>query len=64
MLIIAGFSTADKITEISGRGVGMDALSQNLSDQGGNISIASNGRGSDGYMPIKFRITLPHQCLL
>ncbi len=34
-----GFSTADKTTEISGRGIGMDVVKQNIRELGGNIEI-------------------------
>jgi two-component system chemotaxis sensor kinase CheA len=49
-----GFSTADKITEVSGRGVGMDVVKQNVEALGGTIAITSaRGRGTT------FRIKLP-----
>jgi two-component system chemotaxis sensor kinase CheA len=49
-----GFSTAEQITEISGRGVGMDVVRRNLEALGGSITIRSEvGRGT------RFRIKLP-----
>jgi len=49
-----GFSTADTITELSGRGVGMDVVKRNVEDLGGTIDIRSEaGRGT------RFRIKLP-----
>jgi chemosensory pili system protein ChpA (sensor histidine kinase/response regulator) len=49
-----GFSTADKISEISGRGVGMDIVMGELQRIGGDIEIESNlGRGTT------FRIRMP-----
>jgi two-component system chemotaxis sensor kinase CheA len=36
-----GFSTAERITEISGRGVGMDVVKKNIADLGGRIEIQS-----------------------
>ncbi len=49
-----GFSTAETITGISGRGVGMDVVRQNVASLGGSISLASRlGEGA------KFRIKLP-----
>jgi two-component system, chemotaxis family, sensor kinase CheA len=42
-----GLSTADKITEISGRGVGMDVVRRNIESMRGRIEIASvEGKGS------------------
>ena len=42
-----GFSTAESITEISGRGVGMDVVRRNIQALGGNIEIISDlGKGT------------------
>jgi two-component system chemotaxis sensor kinase CheA len=44
--MLAGFSTAEKISDISGRGVGMDVVRSNIQDIGGRISLKSErGRG-------------------
>lgn len=52
-----GFSTADKITDISGRGVGMDVVQNNLSKVGGAIDIDSSiGKGTS--IRIKLPLTL------
>jgi two-component system, chemotaxis family, sensor kinase CheA len=36
-----GFSTADSITDVSGRGVGMDVVNRNIDDMGGQVSVTS-----------------------
>lgn len=42
-----GFSTADKVSDLSGRGVGMDVVKRNINDLGGTVSIHSRqGEGS------------------
>jgi len=42
-----GFSTADKVSDLSGRGVGMDVVKRNINDLGGTVSIHSDpGKGS------------------
>ena len=42
-----GFSTADQVTNLSGRGVGMDVVKRNISALRGNVDIASSeGRGT------------------
>ncbi len=48
LLIFApGFSTAASVTSVSGRGVGMDVVRQNVKDLGGRITIESEpGKGS------------------
>jgi two-component system chemotaxis sensor kinase CheA len=49
-----GFSTAEKVTEVSGRGVGMDVVRQNVEALGGSIAVETTpGHGTT------FRITLP-----
>lgn len=49
-----GFSTAEKITQISGRGVGMDVVHEEVRQLGGSMSIDSvPGQG------VHFRIRLP-----
>ncbi len=49
-----GFSTAQEVTEVSGRGVGMDVVRRNVEALGGTISIRTDrGAGT------QFRITLP-----
>lgn len=47
LIFMPGFSTADKLTDISGRGVGMDVVRRNIQALGGNIEIISTlGKGS------------------
>ncbi|MGY0162657.1 chemotaxis protein CheA [Edwardsiella tarda] len=55
LLIFApGFSTAEKVTDVSGRGVGMDVVKRNIQEMGGHVEIASReGKGTT------IRIVLP-----
>jgi two-component system, chemotaxis family, sensor kinase CheA len=54
LIFMAGFSTAEQTTDISGRGVGMDVVRRNIKELGGSIEVRSvAGRGS------RFIITLP-----
>lgn len=47
IIFMPGFSTAEKLTDISGRGVGMDVVRRNIQALGGNIEILSElGKGS------------------
>ncbi|MBI4292049.1 MAG: chemotaxis protein CheW [Betaproteobacteria bacterium] len=41
LIFEAGFSTAEKVTEVSGRGVGMDVVKRNVHAMGGRIEIES-----------------------
>jgi two-component system chemotaxis sensor kinase CheA len=54
LIFTAGFSTADQVSEISGRGVGMDAVKASLAPLGGRIELQSRvGHGT------LIRIVLP-----
>jgi len=54
LVFAPGFSTAEKVTAVSGRGVGMDVVKRNIEKLRGKIEIDSEvGRGST------FRIKLP-----
>ncbi len=47
LIFHAGFSTADQISDVSGRGVGMDVVRKNINELGGSIEIESEvGKGS------------------
>ncbi|MBC8035680.1 MAG: chemotaxis protein CheW, partial [Rhizobiales bacterium] len=47
LIFLPGFSTADKVTSISGRGVGMDVVKRNIQKLGGRVSLRSEpGQGS------------------
>lgn len=46
LVFMPGFSTAEAVSDISGRGVGMDVVRRNIQDIGGRISLKSErGRG-------------------
>jgi len=47
LIFAAGLSTADKVSDISGRGVGMDVVKRNITDLRGTVEIDSTpGKGS------------------
>ncbi|WP_374574329.1 chemotaxis protein CheA [Phenylobacterium sp.] len=54
LIFLPGFSTAETVSDISGRGVGMDVVKRSIQALGGRISISSEpGKGS------KFTMSLP-----
>jgi two-component system, chemotaxis family, sensor kinase CheA len=54
LIFLPGLSTAEKVTDVSGRGVGMDVVKTNLDRLGGKVEISSTpGQGT------LFRIKLP-----
>ncbi len=54
LLFASGFSTADKISDVSGRGVGLDVVKSKIASLGGNVTVDSRpGEGT------KFSVQLP-----
>ncbi|MDP1697170.1 MAG: chemotaxis protein CheA [Xanthomonadaceae bacterium] len=48
LIFLAGFSTRQEVSDISGRGVGMDVVKTRVAELGGTLAIASElGRGSE-----------------
>ena len=57
LIFLPGFSTAQKVTNVSGRGVGMDVVKTNIEKIGGTVDILSKvGQGTT--MKIKIPLTL------
>ena len=54
-----GFSTADKITNVSGRGVGMDVVKKSLEKINGTVSIETEtGKGSTFFLKIPLTVAI------
>ncbi len=55
LIFAPGFSTAEQVTDVSGRGVGMDVVKKNITSLGGTVEIDS----AEGYgMSVKVRLPL------
>ena len=60
LIFLPGFSTAEVVTEVSGRGVGMDAVKGFLEREGGRVGVRFLGpRSPAGHRPFEFVIVLP-----
>jgi two-component system chemotaxis sensor kinase CheA len=57
LIFLPGFSTAQKVTDISGRGVGMDVVRSNVRKLNGNVSVRSTV-GSGSVFTIRLPLTL------
>ena len=57
LIFMPGFSTADQISDVSGRGVGMDVVRRNITDLGGHVQILSN-QGHGSTVRIRLPLTL------
>lgn len=57
LIFLPGFSTAKKITNVSGRGVGMDVVKTNIEKIGGTVDIQSQP-GAGTMLKIKIPLTL------
>ena len=56
-IFTSGFSTADRVTNVSGRGIGMDVVRANIGSIGGTIDVSSS-RGRGTVFTIKIPLTL------
>ena len=62
LVFASGFSTASAVTEVSGRGVGMDAVKSFVQAEGGDIALVlhpTDTAQTRGYCPFETVITLP-----
>lgn len=59
MIFLPGFSTADKVSSISGRGVGMDVVKKDITALNGTVSIESRpGEGTDFILKIPLTLAI------
>lgn len=57
LIFAPGFSTADVVTDVSGRGVGMDVVKRNIAALGGSVEIESN-QGKGMRVAVRLPLTL------
>jgi two-component system chemotaxis sensor kinase CheA len=57
LVFLPGFSTAEKVTNVSGRGVGMDVVKTNIEKIGGSVDVLSEA-GKGTTLKIKIPLTL------
>jgi chemosensory pili system protein ChpA (sensor histidine kinase/response regulator) len=60
LIFVSGLSTADAVTELAGRGIGMDVVKNEVTAIGGRIEVASErGRGTTFtiYLPLTLAVT-------
>ena len=61
----AGFSTAEQVTQISGRGVGMDVVASDIKQMGGSVSIESTrGKGTRFVVRLPFTLAMNRALLV
>ncbi|NUN65632.1 hybrid sensor histidine kinase/response regulator [Pseudanabaena biceps] len=59
LIFESGFSTADRVTELSGRGVGMDVVRSNLELIGGNIRVQTEaGKGTSFILSVPVSLSI------
>jgi two-component system chemotaxis sensor kinase CheA len=57
LIFMPGFSTAEKVTNVSGRGVGMDVVKTNIEKIGGTVDVQSK-KGQGTTLKVKIPLTL------
>ena len=61
LIFSPGFSTAEQVSDISGRGIGMDAVREFVGEVGGNIEIHLDQQGLGTQRTFAFDIRLPYE---
>lgn len=61
MIFSIGTSTAESVTEISGRGIGMNAVKSFIKSLGGDISLVIGNEKDAGFFEFNFQIKLPRK---
>ncbi|SMF82430.1 hypothetical protein [Pseudobacteriovorax antillogorgiicola] len=59
IIFASGISTEEQVSEISGRGVGLDAVASYIRSGGGDIQIRLEGTRHGPYQPFKFHLVIP-----
>lgn len=64
-LFLPGFSTTPKVTEISGRGVGLNVVLNFVQDVGGQVHVSFiSGKGSQFYLQLPLTLSVMHALLI
>ncbi|MBC7815482.1 MAG: hybrid sensor histidine kinase/response regulator, partial [Planctomycetaceae bacterium] len=64
-LFLSGFSTAERVTEVSGRGVGLDVVQVMVSAVGGSVRVTSKvGEGSTFYLQLPITLSVMRAVLV
>jgi PAS domain-containing protein len=61
LLLESGFSTKTDVNDLSGRGIGLDAVAVALQSMGGSFRIHTRARGADAEPQLIFSLELPKQ---
>ncbi|MEM8843585.1 MAG: Hpt domain-containing protein [Pseudomonadota bacterium] len=65
LIFKSGLSTADKVTKVAGRGVGMDVVDKDVRHLGGNVEIQSNkGKGAKFILHLPFTLAVSQVLLV
>jgi signal transduction histidine kinase len=60
LIFASGLSTAEGVTQFSGRGVGMDAIKKYIEQAGGSVNLEL-GEANDGFVSFALKFTIPHR---
>lgn len=65
VVLIPGFSTKENLTQVSGRGIGMDVVNQKIQEVKGNLKITSNANlGTDIVVSLPVSLMYTHALLI
>jgi two-component system chemotaxis sensor kinase CheA len=60
LIFRSGLSTASRVTDLSGRGLGLDVVHDLVNELSGEIKLFLLEGAGDGYRPFEFVISLPY----
>ncbi|MEM7707051.1 MAG: Hpt domain-containing protein [Pseudomonadota bacterium] len=64
-ILETGFSTADEVTKVAGRGVGLDVVNSEIKQLGGSLDISSNqGQGTTFTIRLPFTLAVTHAIMV
>jgi chemosensory pili system protein ChpA (sensor histidine kinase/response regulator) len=65
LILLPGFSTRDRVTEVSGRGVGLDVVAERVKSMKGAVAISStSGRGTTIELRVQASLSMVHALMV
>lgn len=63
-VFVSGISTSERVSQVAGRGVGMDIVRSSVRRRGGDVHIVFTGDAQAGHRPFELVVTLPSDAVM